>query len=95
MTTPRRLAAYIMSFLAGYGIPLVAIAAVQDGTDADKTAFHSSSRVLAYQVDVSQDELEALRAKLWALTEHGGTEDCTAEVLASSCGDVMVFDSTK
>ena len=92
MTTAKRLAAYIVSLSAGYCVPLVALAAVEDGFKTDTLAFHTSSRAPAFQTDASQDDLEALRVRLWALTEHGGTEHCNVEGVTAPCADVVVFE---
>ncbi len=92
MTKKKRIVAYIASFTAGYGVPLMALAAVQDGLATDPQQFHTSSRAAAYQMDATQEELEALRVRLWALTEHGGTTNCNIDGITAPCADVVVFE---
>lgn len=95
MKYARQFAAYILSFSAGFGVPLVALAAAQDGIIPDNFPHHSSSRLVAHSTDATQAELEALRAHLWALTEHGGTEHCNVDGISAPCADIVVFDETK
>lgn len=94
MTVTKRLAAYLTCFTVGYGVPLVALATVQEGVSVDAMVMHSSSRVAARQIDASHDEMDALRARLWALTEYGDTGACNIDGIAAPCADVIVFDET-
>ena len=92
MSVTKRLAAYATCLTVGYGVPIVALAAVGNGASVDGTVYHSSSRLAARDTVATQDEFEVLRARLWALTEHGETDTCTVDGIATPCAGVIVFE---
>ena len=91
MSIPARFVACALCFGAGYGVPLVALAAAQDGFKTDSLGFHTSSRMAAVQTDLTQDEMEALRLRLWALTEPGGTIHCDVNGITAPCASTVAF----
>lgn len=67
----------------------MAMATVPEGVSDTTAGYHTSSRVLAFESQASQDEMEALRVRLWALTEHGGTTHCNVDGITAPCASIV------
>ena len=87
MTSSRRFAAYVLSFSVGFGVPLMALAAAHDGTDFAEFEYHTSSRQVAQATTATPDEMQELRARLWALTEAGSAQ-CNLDGVMVPCASI-------